>query len=119
MSAGTAVRTPETDLFTISALSTSGVWYPKDMWLATKPATSPEAIDVPEPTAEEFGPPVQADWTKPPGATTSTQDPKFEKLENSSPWSLEATVIAAETEAGEVLQASAEEFPAATTNTRP
>ena len=86
---------------------------------ATAPATCGEAIDVPEIAAVAVLLPIHDEVMPTPGAIMSTHLPRLLKLANASLISLAATVIAAGTRAGDDLQASCLEFPAATTTITP
>jgi hypothetical protein len=58
---------------------------------------------------------AQDDVMRDPGAKISTQDPKLENDDITSFLSVEPTVMASRTRAGEVVQAVVELFPAART----
>src|SRR4051812_49679814 len=78
---------------------------------AAAPATCGAAIEVPLSVAVIVALPIQSDLTSTPGATRSTQLPKFEKSANPSVLLLAAAVIAAGTSAGVVPHASVPGFP--------
>ncbi|MDX6720335.1 MAG: hypothetical protein QOJ63_2589 [Solirubrobacteraceae bacterium] len=81
---------------------------------AATPATCGVAIDVPLIVLVAVSDVYQEDWMLDPGANRSTQVPKFENDERASVDVAAATVSALATRAGEVAQASALSFPAAT-----
>ena len=62
---------------------------------------------------------AHAELTAEPGPIISTQVPTFEKLAKKSNWSLAATVIASEAEAGNKKHASPPLLPAATATRMP
>jgi hypothetical protein len=68
---------------------------------ATAPATCGVAIDVPFKVCVAVVDVYQADSTETPGATISTQVPKFENVAKASVVELAATVIALGVRAGE------------------
>src|SRR3954463_13651430 len=80
---------------------------------AAAPATCGAAIEVPFSVAVAVALPIQSDLTLTPGATRSTQLPKFEKSANPSALLLAATVMAEGTSAGVSSQASEVPLPAA------
>jgi hypothetical protein len=86
---------------------------------AATPATCGDAIDVPEMVFVAVVEVYHADRMLEPGAKTSRQDPKLENDERASAEVVEPTVTASGSPAGEVWQALALLFPAATTKTTP
>ena len=82
---------------------------------AATPATCGDAIEVPESATgvEKFL--ASADGIETPGAKISTHSPKLENDARLSNLSVAPTVIASGADAGDAVQASAREFPAATT----
>ena len=86
---------------------------------AATPATWGEAIDVPLIVFVALVPVYQADVMSEPGANTSTQVPKLEKLDRASVRVVLPTVMALTARAGETLQAFWFSLPAATTMVTP
>ncbi len=86
---------------------------------AATPAACGAAIEVPEIVFVAVVEVCQADVMPEPGANTSRQVPQFEKDERASVDVVEPTVIADGARAGDWVQASAFELPAATTKATP
>ena len=86
---------------------------------AARPATCGAAIDVPEMVRVAVDPEIHAEVMLLPGAYMSTQRPKLEYEACASLFSVAPIVKAEGARAGEKLHASAPEFPAAATTTRP
>jgi hypothetical protein len=86
---------------------------------AATPATWGVAIDVPEIVFVAVFDVRQEEVMLTPGARISTPAPKFENEANASLLSVAPTVIASATRAGDAVEASADEFPAAIAYTTP
>eukprot|EP00966_Prymnesium_polylepis_P169503 3919163-Prymnesium_polylepis.1 len=86
---------------------------------ATAPATCGHAIEVPEIVLDTVSWHVHAERMLLPGASTSTHEPVFEKLERVSDGVVEPTVIALTADAGDDWHASVASLPAATTMLMP
>ena len=120
MPAGTDLIAPCVAL-PVSAEVTSGGcaegW--ADRYSAAAPATWGDAIEVPLMVFVAVFVLYQSDVMPTPGALMSTQLPKFEKDANPSLMSVAATVMAEDSLEGELLQALAVLFPAATAKVTP
>ena len=87
--------------------------------MAAAPATCGAAIDVPLRVRMMVSPVCDAEAMPTPGAKRSRHEPQFEKEARASFDPVAPTVSALGSLAGDALQASAFELPAATTNTTP
>ena len=86
---------------------------------AAAPATCGAAMDVPNSVAVAVGDVWYAERMPDPGANTSRQEPQFENDDRASDEVVDPTVSADGSDAGDALQASASELPAATANVMP
>lgn len=115
-----SVMTPRVAPCTIAVLTPAGVAEGvAASSSAAAPATCGAAMDVPDSVAVAVGEVWYAERMPEPGANRSRQEPQFENDDRASDEVVDPTVSADGSDAGDALQASASELPAATANVMP